>query len=257
MLYVYVRPDVNIDQLYADFTKTYRDKSAAVGILYDFEYEEITSRLSERLRANEEYQAVELLKPESLEQLSNSENSASPPSQIFYLTSTERAVINRILQIHRKFRQCETTPQVTIYNPSTSGSIQTPSVHKLLMKRNYYIERLREADTIGILVGTLSVDNYIDVIRHLKEILKKAGKKSYVVSIGEINGPKLANFPDINAFVLVACPEATLIESKEFYQVVATPWEVEVAFGRQNDQADYFVDYRVFIPGEFTFLLTP
>jgi diphthamide biosynthesis protein 2 len=195
---------------------------------------------------------VSSLDTKRIENLEEDKEKYEIPRKIFFLTSTERSIINRILQVNKAFSRSnsdESPPEISIYNPSKSSVVQTPSIQRLLMKRNYYIEKLREADTVGILVGTLSVDNYIEVIRHLKSILKQAGKKSYVVSIGEISAPKLANFPDINAFVLVACPETTLIESKEFYQVVVTPWEVEVAFGRQNEHADYFVDYRVLLPG--------
>ena len=39
------------------------------------------------------------------------------------------------------------------------------------------------------------------------ELIKSVGKKSYTFVVGKINVPKLANFQEIEAFVLVACPE--------------------------------------------------
>lgn len=41
-------------------------------------------------------------------------------------------------------------------------------------------------------------------------------KKSYTVSVGKLNPSKLANFLEIECFVLVACPENSLIDTKAF-----------------------------------------
>ena len=39
----------------------------------------------------------------------------------------------------------------------------------------------------------------------MKAVIRKAGKKSYTFAVGKINVPKLANFLEIDAFVVVAC----------------------------------------------------
>jgi diphthamide biosynthesis protein 2 len=54
----------------------------------------------------------------------------------------------------------------------------------------------------------------MQVIEHLKQIIRKAGKKFYFFSVGKLNVAKLANFPEIDVFVLVACPENSLIDGK-------------------------------------------
>jgi diphthamide biosynthesis enzyme Dph1/Dph2-like protein len=36
-------------------------------------------------------------------------------------------------------------------------------------------------------------------------VIKRAGKRSYTFAVGKINVAKLANFPEIDAFVVVAC----------------------------------------------------
>ena len=45
----------------------------------------------------------------------------------------------------------------------------------------------------------------IGLSRRLKSVIKAAGKRSYTFAVGKINVPKLANFADIDAFVVVAC----------------------------------------------------
>ena len=40
---------------------------------------------------------------------------------------------------------------------------------------------------------------------------------------------KLANFSEIDVFVLVACPENTMVDSREFYTPIVSPFDVELA----------------------------
>ena len=58
------------------------------------------------------------------------------------------------------------------------------------------------------------IASYLPLISHLRALLKKAHKKSYTVSVGKLNPAKLANFAEIECFVLVACPENSVVESK-------------------------------------------
>ena len=67
-------------------------------------------------------------------------------------------------------------------------------VNRLLMQRYANIERVREASIIGILIGTVVVDNYMELINTLKMALAKNAKKYYEVLIGKLNEPKLKNF---------------------------------------------------------------
>ena len=56
--------------------------------------------------------------------------------------------------------------------------------------------------------------SYLPLISHLRKLLAKAQKKSYTISVGRLNPAKLANFMEIECFVLVACPENSLIDAK-------------------------------------------
>lgn len=49
---------------------------------------------------------------------------------------------------------------------------------------------------------------------HLRRLISKAQKKCYTISVGKLNPAKLANFIEIESFVLVACPENSVIDSK-------------------------------------------
>ena len=101
------------------------------------------------------------------------------------------------------------------------------------MRRYAVMAKARDADVIGILVGTLGVGefpecladsyflmpppitaSYLPLISHLRKRITTARRKTYTISVGKLNPAKLANFPEIECFVLVACPENSIVESK-------------------------------------------
>lgn len=137
------------------------------------------------------------------------------------------------------------------YNPvQKAGKVETLDVNRHLKRRYYYIEKAKDAKIIGILVGTLGVSNYLSTINHLKELIKNAGKKSYTLVVGKINSAKLANFPEIDVFVYVACIESSLIESKDFYQPIVTPYELEISLNQAREwTGDYITDFSEILPG--------
>lgn len=52
------------------------------------------------------------------------------------------------------------------------------------------------------------------MISRLRQLLARAQKKSYTITVGKLNPAKLGNFLEIECFVLVACPENSLVEAK-------------------------------------------
>ena len=80
--------------------------------------------------------------------------------------------------------------------------------------------------------------------------MKSADKRAYTLLVGKPNVAKLANFPEIDVFVLVACTELTFIDSKEFLQPVITPWELEIACNKELDwTGEYITDFKALLPG--------
>ncbi|KAG5637479.1 hypothetical protein H0H81_004450 [Sphagnurus paluster] len=120
--------------------------------------------------------------------------------------------------------------EVFLYDPTTfKTSLASAKTNRLLMRRYAAVQRARDADVFGILVGTLGVASYLPLIKHLRALLSRNRKKSYTISVGKLNPSKLANFLEIECFVLVACPENSIIEAKEFLRPIVTPFELEVA----------------------------
>ena len=137
------------------------------------------------------------------------------------------------------------------YNPSSRLlRKESVNVNRALMKRFYLVEKVKDARIVGIVAGTLGVSDYMSVIARLKTVLKTAGKKYYTFVMGKLNVPKMANFMEIDAFVLVACPQNSLLDSSEFYKPIVTPYEVELACNPDREWVGRIVsDFRQLLPG--------
>lgn len=131
--------------------------------------------------------------------------------------------------------------QVFAYEPDASGTggiiaPQHSGTNKLLMRRYAAIQRARDADVLGIVVGTLGIASYLPLVGRIRSLLRAHEKKVYTLSVGKPTPAKLANYQEVECFVLVACPENSLLLTspdvgKEFYRTMVTPWEMEVALG--------------------------
>ncbi|KAG7162947.1 2-(3-amino-3-carboxypropyl)histidine synthase subunit 2-like [Homarus americanus] len=133
------------------------------------------------------------------------------------------------------------------------GSLEVTSGVRTVMSRGAKLEKAKDAEIIGILVGTLGVANYQNVISRMKTIIKAAGKRSYTFVVGKPNEAKLANISEVEVFVYVACPETTIIERNTdpvLYSKLITPWELEVALlSGQEWNLAFETDFRQLLPG--------
>ena len=164
--------------------------------------------------------------------------------KVFYIGSEGRTLTNFMMTLNK----------CTFYSfdPASSvGRQETLSVSRALMRRYHLIEKAKDANVVGIVAGTLGVANYLDIISHLKKLLRHAGKKCYTFAVGKLNVPKLANFMEVDVYVLVACPENSLIDSKEFYRPVVTPFEMEIACNEAREwTGEYITDFQKLLPGK-------
>lgn len=122
---------------------------------------------------------------------------------------------------------------------------------KFLMKRNHYVEKCKDAQTLGIVVGTLTTKGYLDIIKHIQELAAKRNVKTFIFSVGKVNPAKLANFSDVDCFVLVGCSENNLYNSRDFYKPLISVFEAEMALNPAwNNQVPetYSTDFREVLP---------
>lgn len=122
---------------------------------------------------------------------------------------------------------------------SSAPTIDNPTARAagLLRRRFARVLSLAAAGVVGILVNTLSVSNYLASIDLLREKMSRAGKKSYTVVVGKLNPAKLANFAEIEGWVVVGCWESGLVEDDAgYWRPVVTPFEMEVALTSEEER---------------------
>jgi len=85
------------------------------------------------------------------------------------------------------------------YDPAGVKKLEHYNVQnsKFLMKRMHLIERIKDAKTLGVVVGTLGVSKYLVAVDRLKELARQRGKKLYIIAVGKPSVSKLANFPEV------------------------------------------------------------
>ena len=152
-----------------------------------------------------------------------------------------------------------------LYQPVKNILVQSNSnVTRALMRRYFAIEKTKDAERIGILVGTLGVTKYRDIIDKCRDIITGSGKRNYTFLVGKPNAAKLANFPEIDVFVVVACPLNSIElavgnisqgrdrTGSDFLRPIITPFELDVALNpKRNWTGENFkACYQSILPGK-------
>eukprot|EP01090_Pellita_catalonica_P005722 TRINITY_DN15960_c0_g1_i1.p1 TRINITY_DN15960_c0_g1~~TRINITY_DN15960_c0_g1_i1.p1 ORF type:complete len:485 (-),score=89.53 TRINITY_DN15960_c0_g1_i1:715-2169(-) len=146
---------------------------------------------------------------------------------IFIGRESSKLLLNLLLKFSGKF-------PIMLFDPTAPASQlakQNRTVNKALMKRYFLIQKIKDCNVFGIVAGTLGIQKYLKTIEFLKALITSAGKKFYFFVVGKVTPVKLAGFEPIDIYVMAACHENSLLDSKEFYKPVVTPFEVAMALG--------------------------
>ncbi|KAF7131843.1 hypothetical protein RHSIM_Rhsim09G0010700 [Rhododendron simsii] len=153
---------------------------------------------------------------------------------LYWVGADNAAFANAVLT----FNGCE----IVRYDAAENVLVTDVSHQRRILKRRYYlVEKAKDANIIGILVGTLGVAGYLHMIHQMKELITRAGKKAYTLVMGRPNPAKLANFPECDVFIYVSCAQTALLDSKEFLAPVITPFEAMLAFSRGSQWTGAYV----------------
>lgn len=94
--------------------------------------------------------------------------------------------------------------------------------------RKNAIDRASNAQTFGLILGTLGRQGSTKVMNYIKDRIAYHNKKSSLILLSEIFPAKLELFKDIDAFVQVACPRLSIDWGTAFSKPVLTPYELSV-----------------------------
>ncbi len=97
------------------------------------------------------------------------------------------------------------------------------------------IEKVKESETFGLIVGSLSLEHLNEIINSVKTTLKQNKKKFYTFLLGKITLEKLSNFVDyIDCFIFIGCPFNNFYNFKTLNKPLVNSLDVKIAFN------DYF-----------------
>jgi diphthamide biosynthesis protein 2 len=148
---------------------------------------------------------------------------------VFHLSSPPTSLLLILSSRIKNMYIFPTDTSTQLNQPGAAPAALEASTAQLLRRRYALITRLSTVPIFGILINTLSVSNYMAALQHCQRLIANAGKKSYVFVVGKVNAAKVANFSEIGGWVVIGCWESSLLESKDFYRPIITPFELELA----------------------------
>lgn len=123
-----------------------------------------------------------------------------------------------------------------IYDPSINTGQENTLTNRSIMKRFHLIEKAVDSQLIGILIAGAALSYTSSVVDALQKMIKKAGKRSFLLSMGKLNPNKLANFLELDVFVLVACEENSItLNQKDYHKPILTPLEFSLSLNPENN----------------------
>jgi diphthamide biosynthesis protein 2 len=240
-VYVFTKRQLDLPKVVECFNEIFTDKSSKILIMADVTYGEHVPDLCDAL-AKEGYSSLVATSiihdpsspvpnrtvPDSI----GSDSDSLKDWQLFHISEPPASLLltlsSRVAAIH-----IYPTQHINGLGPNKSLLAST----SLILRRRYaLVTSLATVSIWGILINTLSVKNYLHMVDHVRDKISAAGKKSYMFVVGKLNAAKVANFSEIGGWVVIGCWESSLVDSKDFYKPVITPFELELALKKDEDR---------------------
>lgn len=136
----------------------------------------------------------------------------------------------------RAFRYDPYGKELTLerYETEKMKSIRRNAIHRTMDP---------SVSTIGIILGTLGRQGNPAILSHIRSLLKKQNKKCFILLLSEIFPVKLQKFPNVDAWVQIACPRLSVDWGHFFQKPVLSPYELCVALGEESWKDVYPMDF--------------
>lgn len=236
VIHVFTRQSLAVDRVIESFQSTYPDRNQAIILMADVTFASHLPHIDTALKT-EGYRSVftpgVVHNPSSpLPNRTVPEDVLRDPTKLiewrlFHISDPPESLLltltSRVSSIH-VFPT--TTAEVTPVADVTAA---------VALRRRYaLLTSVTTVPIFGILINTLSVKNYLHIVEHVKSCISASGRKSYTFVVGKVNAAKVANFSEIGAWVVIGCWESSLIDSKDFWKPILTPFELELALAGDN-----------------------
>ena len=228
-LYIFNELDFDHLPLVTFVQRTFQNKDTAILLLYSTNYSKLASKLLSSLKP--EYSNLECsqLLSENIKESLTHVNEVCFGRSFTLRFSRESYSVLFIGEDNRtcfNFRLAFHLNQFYILSPDSHSITKLGSEDRFLKKRYYLTQKVTDAAIVGILIANMWLRDYLQILSDIKSVLRKKGKEYYTISIGNIQPTKLANFLEVDIFVLLGCPENIILDSREFYKPIITPYEL-------------------------------
>ncbi|TQS38218.1 hypothetical protein Golomagni_01283 [Golovinomyces magnicellulatus] len=225
IIYVFTATSLDLNSITQSFEKTFDKKNTPVLLMADIMFHDHIKTIQKTL---EERGYTYIIAPEVVHdpasRIPNREIASEIALEEYSLFHISEPPPALILTLNSRVKD------MYIYSTSLNSSPcqNIRSTTRNLIRRRYaLLNSLNNCSIFGILINTLSVARNLDALESIQALISAAGKKHYTFVVGKVNAAKMANFSEIGGWVAISCWESSLLESKEFYKPVITPWELE------------------------------
>ena len=241
VIYVFTAHSLHKDPLIQAFKDTFPDRHREVILMADVAFAKHVSAI-QKILAADGYQAVY---PTSIihDPSSPLPNRTIPPTvasgddqlKDYHLFHIGEPPASLLLILSSRLASIYIYPTAEGPSPAPQTPLEVSTA--LALRRRYaVVTSLSTASIFGILVNTLSVKNYLHMVDRVRAQIAAAGKKSYTFVVGKVNAAKLANFGEIGGWVVISCWESSLVDSKDFWRPVITPFELGLALQSDDER---------------------
>ncbi|KAI9870426.1 MAG: Diphthamide biosynthesis protein 2, partial [Pleopsidium flavum] len=234
VIYVFTHRPLPLDPVVLAFKETYLDRRQQIILMADVTYTDHIPQLFEALKTegySNLYATSIVHDPSSpLPNRTVPQSVGDDPDSLrnwllFHIVEPPSSLL---LTLSSRLAAIHIFPTESV--PSSSPSKPLLASTSLSVRRRYaLLTSLSTVSIYGILINTLSVKNYLNIVQHVQAQILAAGKKSYTFVVGKVNAAKVANFSEVGGWVVIGCWESSLIESKDFWKPLITPFELELA----------------------------
>ena len=125
------------------------------------------------------------------------------------------------------------TPVILLDTYNEDVVIMDEKREQIITQRAASIEKMKEAKTIGIIIG-LKVGQKFGAYQLLKEGFEKMGKKVLLITMREMTPDKIYNFYTVDGFVELACPRIAVDDFERYKKPIITLKEALVVLGKNR-----------------------
>ncbi|KAJ9632074.1 Diphthamide biosynthesis protein 2 [Taxawa tesnikishii (nom. ined.)] len=240
VIYVFTTRPLDIGAVVESFRQTHPDTDTKVILMADIPYSSHVPEVYAKLR---ELDYTNVFATSVIHDPSSPLPNRSVPPEIeadaealreFSLFHISEPPTSLVLTVSSRVSSIHIYP--TVSDHSGPPQALPASTAQTLRRRYALVTKLSTVSIFGILINTLSVKNYMSALSHVQELIRRAGKKSYTFVVGKVNAAKVANFSEVDGWVIIGCWESSLIESRDFWKPIITPFELELALTDENER---------------------